>query len=197
MANMPQMSGEPEHAYLALCEWVRYACPPLPEFCQTAEHSGASIRTWARRWDWQARVDASPYAAQLARVQAGIERRIAETAAGMPSSKWFESLARRASELYSQRVEMAEAIGAPVEITPSDQHKLMATAKLAHEMERLDADLSTSNVAIASQTATVGGIVWTDERLAALTTDELDALALVEAAEARLASGDDEDGDAP
>jgi hypothetical protein len=190
------MSGEPDHAYMAFCDWVRCACPPIPEFVQTIAHNGDSVRKWSRRWDWTARAEASPYGAQLARVAAGIERRVAETAEGMEDAAWFRRLAKRAGVLYATRLEMAEAIGQPVELSASDIQKLSATARLHHEMSRLDAGQSTANVAIG--TATIRGRTFGADDLDGMTPAQLDALRQLAKDDAvAMTAGEDDDDDAP
>jgi hypothetical protein len=100
----------------------------------------------------------------------------------MEDAAWFRRLAKRAGVLYATRLEMAEAIGQPVELSASDIQKLSATARLHHEMSRLDAGQSTQNVAIAG--AVVGGQAFTEAGARTMTPEALDALRALAKAEA-------------
>lgn len=180
MANVPQLPGEPEEAYLALVEWIAWKAVLKPSDLE--RRSGLHVDPeWRRRYDWEARLADSPYMRDghlaLDRVRGDeLVDWLDGATKDDDGSTVAQAVAKRSLVLMLAELERGSALP-----TAAQVRDIAAVAKTLAEVERLKAGMSTAHVAVQATQ------VLDPSRLAQLTTEQLDAL---EAAMPQLLGGE-------
>ena len=160
--QVPQLPEEPYIAWLAYLHWIKRGTPSNKDLAAVTRFSIDSLCKWRPRYKWQQRLDTSPAAsqAQLAamRIQASVDM---FNDNNKSSQRIMRLIDRSLTKLY-----IADTL---VDAPAAGLTDLARTLTAVHNYERLEADQSTANVAIAVPQLT-------PEQIADMSVEELQAL---------------------
>lgn len=159
-SRIPKMPEETEEEYMLFLNWVSQACPEPAVFCTTSKAPEDYILLCMDVNEWVRRIEESEY---------GLDARVIEAKTAM----FLEAIAQKGAsgalmEIVKRKVAQI-AVSEHVDGSSGVQFKdLVAAMKQVQEYERLEANLSTQNIAV--QQTTVG---LTDEELDSMTDEDV------------------------
>lgn len=165
-SRIPKIPEETEEDYMLFLNWVSQSCPEPGVFCTLSKAPEDYIKLCMETNEWVQRIEESEY---------GVDARVIEAKTAM----FLEAISQKGAsgalmEIVKRKVAQI-AVSEHVDGSSGVQFKdLVAAMKQVQEYERLEANLSTQNIAV--QQTTVG---LTDDELDSMTDGEVEQYRLM------------------
>jgi hypothetical protein len=159
-SRLPMQEDELEEDYAMFLKWVQCACPPLHTFAAQLNAPPAFIVMCAEHNEWSRRLEESEYGAEVQAMEARTAQYLSTIKKEGAAKSIHQLVQRRLAQLaVSEHVDGTSGV---------DLKDLVAALKLLQEYERLEANLSTENIAV-HQTS----MGLTEDELGSMTDEEV------------------------